>query len=62
MARSAARGSCGGAASGRSNCEVTAPEDAPDLEGGTAWFNCAAPIKMKDLKGKIVLLDFWTLC
>jgi DNA-binding beta-propeller fold protein YncE len=35
---------------------------APDLTGGSAWLNSAAPITMKDLKGKIVLLDFWTLC
>src|SRR6185295_16585575 len=24
--------------------------------------NTAGPIRMKDLKGKIVLLDFWTFC
>ncbi len=36
---------------------------APELEGGTAWLNTAGPISLKkDLKGKIVLLDFWTLC
>jgi thiol-disulfide isomerase/thioredoxin len=35
---------------------------APDFDGGTGWYNAAAPIKMKDLKGKVVLLDFWTLC
>ncbi|MCE9533722.1 MAG: redoxin domain-containing protein [Planctomycetes bacterium] len=42
--------------------KADAPEPAPELEGGTAWFNCAAPLKIKDLKGKIILLDFWTLC
>jgi DNA-binding beta-propeller fold protein YncE len=35
---------------------------APDLEGGTAWLNTAGPIHIKDLKGKIVVLDFWTFC
>src|SRR5579883_1424391 len=35
---------------------------APDLDGGTAWLNTAGPLKLKDLKGKVVLLDFWTLC
>jgi thiol-disulfide isomerase/thioredoxin len=38
------------------------PEPAPDLDGGVAWLNTSGPISMKDLKGKIVLLDFWTLC
>jgi len=35
---------------------------APELDGGLAWLNTAGPLKMKDLKGKIVILDFWTLC
>jgi thiol-disulfide isomerase/thioredoxin len=38
------------------------PDPAPELEGGTAWLNTAAPIRLKDLKGKFVLLDFWTYC
>lgn len=39
------------------------PEAAPELVGGTAWLNTAGPLTLKkDLKGKIVLLDFWTLC
>jgi thiol-disulfide isomerase/thioredoxin len=39
------------------------PIPAPELEGGTAWLNTAGPLSLKkDLKGKIVLLDFWTLC
>ena len=37
-------------------------QPAPELDGGIAWLNTSGPIKMKDLKGKIVLLDFWTLC
>ncbi|MFO0876963.1 MAG: thioredoxin-like domain-containing protein [Gemmataceae bacterium] len=35
---------------------------APELEGGVAWLNTAGPLRMKDLRGKIVLLDFWTFC
>jgi thiol-disulfide isomerase/thioredoxin len=36
---------------------------APELDGGVAWLNSAGPLSMKkDLKGKVVLLDFWTLC
>ncbi len=32
------------------------------LEGGTGWINTGGPIHAEDLKGKIVVLDFWTFC
>ena len=35
---------------------------APEFPEKMDWLNTAVPITMKDLKGKIVLLDFWTLC
>jgi thiol-disulfide isomerase/thioredoxin len=36
---------------------------APELDGGVAWLNSGGPLSLKkDLKGKVVLLDFWTLC
>jgi thiol-disulfide isomerase/thioredoxin len=35
---------------------------APELEGGVAWLNTGRPLLLKDLRGKIVLLDFWTFC
>ncbi len=38
------------------------PRKAPELAGGVGWLNTAGPLRLKDLKGKIVLLDFWTLC
>ncbi len=35
---------------------------APALDGGIEWINTAAPIDLKRLRGKFVLLDFWTYC
>jgi thiol-disulfide isomerase/thioredoxin len=35
---------------------------APELEGGIAWLNTDQPLTLAGLKGKIVLLDFWTYC
>lgn len=42
------------AAAGR----IAAPDFAPGLE----WLNTEAPISLADLRGKIVILDFWTYC
>jgi sugar lactone lactonase YvrE len=33
-----------------------------DLTGGADWLNTDRPIAAADLKGRIVLVDFWTLC
>lgn len=35
---------------------------APDLTGGEGWINTAGPIELRQLRGKFVLLDFWTYC
>lgn len=35
---------------------------APSLEGGKEWLNTRGPISLKELRGKIVVLDFWTYC
>lgn len=37
-------------------------ERAPDFTGAVGWLNVKEPISIADLKGKIVLLDFWTYC
>ncbi|MET0457062.1 MAG: cytochrome c biogenesis protein DipZ [Mycobacterium sp.] len=49
-----------------SNCTNGAPElescgTAPDLKGITTWLNTpeGAPIDLKALRGKVVLIDFW---
>jgi DNA-binding beta-propeller fold protein YncE len=36
--------------------------ESPPLDGGLAWINTAGPLSMRDLRGKFVLLDFWTYC
>ena len=35
---------------------------APSLDGGETWLNTSGEITLKDLRGKIVLMDFWTYC
>lgn len=32
---------------------------APDLQAGLDWVN-SAPLALEDLRGRLVLLDFWT--
>ncbi len=36
------------------------PIAAPDLDGAAEWLNVAAPVTMAQLRGKVVVLDFWT--
>lgn len=37
---------------------ITAPEFPPGLE----WLNSSRPLFLRELRGRIVLLDFWTFC
>jgi thiol-disulfide isomerase/thioredoxin len=36
--------------------------NAPDFPTGLDWLNTDKPLSLRDLRGKIVLLDFWTYC
>ncbi len=38
--------------------KVNAPEFPPGLE----WVNTRRPLTLAELRGRIVLLDFWTYC
>ena len=35
---------------------------APDFPAGLDWLNTERPLVLQDLRGKIVILDFWTYC
>jgi DNA-binding beta-propeller fold protein YncE len=39
---------------------TTGPIPAPPLDGGHAWLNVPRALTWHDLRGKVVLLDFWT--
>ena len=35
---------------------------APDFPPGLEWVNTDRPLTLRELRGKIVILDFWTYC
>ncbi|HWE02138.1 MAG TPA: thioredoxin-like domain-containing protein [Tepidisphaeraceae bacterium] len=42
--------------------EGPAPARAADFTGADGWLNTEKPISIKQLKGQVVILDFWTYC
>ncbi len=36
--------------------------NAPEFPVGLDWLNTDRPLTMRELRGKIVLLEFWTFC
>jgi peroxiredoxin len=39
--------------------DVFVGQKAPELKSGDAWFN-SGPLKLEQLRGKVVLIDFWS--
>ena len=35
---------------------------APEFPSGLQWVNTDRPLTLKELAGKVVILDFWTYC
>ncbi len=35
---------------------------APEFPAGLEWLNTDSPVTLEGLRGKIVVLDFWTYC
>lgn len=48
---------CGALADNRGESQA-----APDFKGADGWLNTDRPIAINELKGQVVLLDFWTYC
>lgn len=47
---------------GRSDSPFRQRVRVPPLPEGLSWLNTSGPLELDDLRGKFVLLDFWTYC
>ena len=45
-----------------SNRQFAGQLAAPEFPSALEWVNSDRPLPMKDLQGKLVILDFWTYC
>lgn len=36
--------------------------NAPDFTAGLEWLNTPRPLSLQELRGKLVILEFWTFC
>ncbi len=43
-------------------CPLPHRQKVPPLPEGITWLNTTGPLEWKDLRGKFVLVDFWTYC
>lgn len=41
---------------------MTTPDVSAGFEGGLAWLNVERPLSLDELRGCVVLIDFWTYC
>ena len=41
---------------------TTSHINAPEFPTGLEWLNVTQPLRLQDLRGKFVLLEFWTYC